>query len=94
MLIAGRVVDAGRAERLGLFSRVCDDPMAVATELAGMFARRPPAAVAATKQLLRAVATGSLEDAIDAEAVAQAAAFHGAEFTELVDAWRSRRDAD
>ena len=94
MLIAGRVVDAERAERLGLFSRVCDDPMAVAIELSGMFAARPPVAVAATKQLLRTVATGSLDDAIDTEAAAQAAALHGTEFSELVDAWRSHRNAD
>jgi enoyl-CoA hydratase/carnithine racemase len=94
ILVAGRAVDAARAERLGLFSRVCDDPMAAATELARMFAARPPLAVAATKRLLRAAATGSLDDAIDAEAAAQAAAFHGGEFTELVDAWRSHRNAD
>jgi enoyl-CoA hydratase/carnithine racemase len=94
MLIAGRAVDAERAERLGLFSQVCDDPMAAATELARMFAARPPAAVAATKRLLRTVATGSLDDAIDAEAVAQAAAFHGAEFAEHFAAWRSHRNAD
>lgn len=94
MLIAGRLVDAGRAERLGLFSRVCEEPMSVASELAAMFAERPPGAVTATKQLLRTAATGSLDDAIEAEAVAQAAAFHREEFAAHVAAWRSHRNAD
>lgn len=94
MLVAGRPVAAGRAAELGLFTRVCDDPMAAALELATMFAARPPRAVAATKRLLRAAATSSLEGAIDAEALAQAAAFHRAEFADSVAGWRSGRHAD
>ena len=94
MLITGRPVDAERAAELGLFTRVCDDPMAAARELATLFAARPPLAVAATKQLLRAAATSSIEEAIDAEAAAQAAAFHRDEFASSVGAWRSHRNAD
>lgn len=94
MLVAGRPVDAGRAAELGLFWRVCDQPMAAALELAAVFAARPPLAVAATKQLLRAATTGGIEDAIDAEAAAQAAAFHGTEFADSVTAWRTGRHAD
>lgn len=94
LLITGRPVDAARAVALGLFTRVCDDPMSAGIELATLFAARPPLAVAATKRLLRAAATSSLEEVIDAEAAAQAAAFHRDEFASSVAAWRSHRTAD
>jgi enoyl-CoA hydratase/carnithine racemase len=94
LLLAGRPVDAEQALRTGLVSRVCEDPGQSALELAATFARRPATAVAATKRLVRQVAGGSLADAIETEAAAQAAAFHRNEFSDTIDAWRLSRTVD
>lgn len=94
LLLAGRPVDAEQALRIGLVSRVCEDPGQSALELAATFARRPATAVAATKRLVRQVAGGSLADAIETEAAAQAAAFHRNEFSDTIDGWRLNRTID
>jgi enoyl-CoA hydratase/carnithine racemase len=94
LLLSGRPVDAHRALRLGLVSDVCDDVVAAALELARTFAERPPAAVAATKRLLREAGGGGLAMAIGLEATAQAAAIHGGEFAASFATWRTSRVAD
>jgi enoyl-CoA hydratase len=55
LLFTGEIVDAARAERIGLVSRVVDDDdvLASAVELAGRIAANPPLAVAALKRGLR-----------------------------------------
>ncbi|MEU9018435.1 enoyl-CoA hydratase-related protein [Actinomadura sp. NPDC048394] len=55
LLFTGEIVDAARAERIGLVSRVVDDGdvLASAVELAGRIAANPPLAVAALKRGLR-----------------------------------------
>ncbi|KAA9159621.1 enoyl-CoA hydratase/isomerase family protein [Amycolatopsis acidicola] len=55
LLFTGDVIDAGRAERIGLVSRVVPDDhlMPAALELAGRIAANPPLAVAALKRGLR-----------------------------------------
>jgi enoyl-CoA hydratase/carnithine racemase len=93
-LLAGRPIDAERAQRMGLVHHLSDDALASALELATTFAARPAAAVAATKRLLRAAAEGDLARAVDLEAGAQAAAVHGNEFADMFATWRATRIAD
>ncbi|HJL14267.1 MAG TPA: crotonase/enoyl-CoA hydratase family protein [Sandaracinaceae bacterium LLY-WYZ-13_1] len=47
----GRVVSGEEAQRLGLATRVCDDPLAEALETAGAIARKSPHAIRAAKKL-------------------------------------------
>lgn len=94
ILLAGRPVDAGYAQQLGLVSGLSDDALGAAVELATMFAARPAKAVTATKRLLREVAGGDLARAIEIEATGQAAALHGGEFADTFAAWRTSRNAD
>lgn len=94
MMLTGHRLDAGRGEQLGLFTKVCAEPLAAALELAAILARRPAAAVRATKQLVRTVAEGSLAAAIDQEAQVQAAAMHGPEFARMIGPWKASRRAD
>jgi enoyl-CoA hydratase/carnithine racemase len=55
LLFTGEVIDAERAERIGLVGRVVDDDQLLPTalELAGRIAANPPLAVAALKRGLR-----------------------------------------
>jgi enoyl-CoA hydratase/carnithine racemase len=55
LLFTGEIIDAERAERIGLAGRVVDDDRVVETavELAGRIAENPPLAVAALKRGLR-----------------------------------------
>jgi enoyl-CoA hydratase len=55
LLFTGEVIDAERAERIGLVGRVVDDEQLLPTalELAGKIAANPPLAVAALKRGLR-----------------------------------------
>jgi enoyl-CoA hydratase/carnithine racemase len=55
LLFTGEVIDAERAERIGLVGRVVDDDqlLPAALELAGRIAANPPLAVAALKRGLR-----------------------------------------
>jgi enoyl-CoA hydratase/carnithine racemase len=55
LLFTGEVIDADRAERIGLVGRVVDDDQLLPTalELAGKIAANPPLAVAALKRGLR-----------------------------------------
>jgi enoyl-CoA hydratase len=55
LLFTGEVIDADRAERIGLVGRVVDDEQLLPTalELAGKIAANPPLAVAALKRGLR-----------------------------------------
>jgi enoyl-CoA hydratase/carnithine racemase len=55
LLFTGEVIDAERAERIGLVGRVVDDAqlLPAALELAGRIAANPPLAVAALKRGLR-----------------------------------------
>jgi enoyl-CoA hydratase/carnithine racemase len=94
LLLTGRPTDAESALRIGLVHQLSDDAFAAALDLATTFAARPAAAVRATKRLLRRAADGTLAQAIDLEAAAQAAAIHGSEFADLFATWRATRSAD
>jgi enoyl-CoA hydratase/carnithine racemase len=64
--LSGRVVDANDAHRMGLVSRVTDDPRVVADEIAG----NDPAALARLKRLLRDRADHETQEQREAEAFA------------------------
>jgi enoyl-CoA hydratase/carnithine racemase len=64
--LSGRVVDAAEARRMGLVSRVTDDPRAVADEIAG----NDPVALARLKRLLRDRADHETQEQREAEAFA------------------------
>ena len=93
LAVTGRRVQAEEAERIGLADRVVprDEVVSAARSLAADLARGPRAALAATKQLLRESSGRTLAEALEAEAVTQAAAAAHADFAEGVAAFRERR---
>jgi enoyl-CoA hydratase/carnithine racemase len=56
LLYTGRIVDGQEAVRLGLATRLLDDPMAEALKMANEIAQRSPDAIRAAKRLLNAPA--------------------------------------
>jgi enoyl-CoA hydratase/carnithine racemase len=68
----GRTVDAAEADRVGLVTRVVDDPLAAAHTLAARIAAVNPDAIRADKGLLRR-ANGPLDDGLAAERAAMGA---------------------
>ncbi|MBV9921845.1 MAG: crotonase/enoyl-CoA hydratase family protein [Pseudonocardia sp.] len=68
----GRVVDAAEADRIGLVTRVVDDPLAAAHTLAARIAAVNPDAARASKGLLRQ-SLGPIEDGLAAERAAMTA---------------------
>jgi enoyl-CoA hydratase len=68
LLLTGRVVDAEEALRLGLVSRVADDVLALALEVAGQMSRFSPYGLAMTKDVLWAnLEISSMAAAIELE---------------------------
>jgi 2-(1,2-epoxy-1,2-dihydrophenyl)acetyl-CoA isomerase len=75
LLLLAEPVDAAEAHRIGLLNRLVDDDekvLPVAQELAARLAAGPTVAYAQIKAELAAAATGTLVDALAAEARAQA----------------------
>jgi enoyl-CoA hydratase/carnithine racemase len=68
----GRTVDAAEADRVGLVTRVVDDPLAAAHALAARIAAVNPDAIRADKELLRQ-AHGPLDQGLAAERAAMGA---------------------
>jgi enoyl-CoA hydratase/carnithine racemase len=95
LLMTGDFVDARRAERIGLYTRVVADGEALreARALAERLARGPAAATAVTKDMLNREASMSLESALGAEARVQAALMQEPDFQEAFEAFRARREA-
>ena len=69
LVYTGRMVEAAEADRVGLVTRVVDDPLAAAHALAARIAAVNPDAIRADKRLLRR-AHGPLEDGLAAERAA------------------------
>ncbi len=67
----GRIVGAEEAAELGLVTRICDDPLKAALEMAAEIAGKSPDAIAAGKQLLDNAWHGSSADGLDLEAKLQ-----------------------
>lgn len=93
LLLLGELVDAARAERLGLVHRVCE-PEALAEEtrtLAEQLAEGPPVAMALTKQGLERAPDLGLAATLEWEAAAQAIASQTEDAREGLAAMRERR---
>jgi len=91
LLLLGEPFDAARAERLGLINRVVEDEalMESARALAQQLVRQPPAALAATRRLLRGDPAALLER-IEAEARIFSAQLKSEEFRTAVSAFLAR----
>jgi enoyl-CoA hydratase/carnithine racemase len=94
LLMTGEFIDPTEAVRIGLYHRVV--PVAELHREAGGFAERlargPSEALAVTKAALNNEASVSLEEALEAEARAQARCMLNPNFREAYEAFRARRD--
>jgi enoyl-CoA hydratase/carnithine racemase len=92
LLFTGEIIDAAEALRIGLVNRVV--PVADLAETARAFAERlasgPAFAHAMTKQMLESEHTMSLEQALEAEAQAQAICMAHPDFRTAFDAWKAK----
>jgi enoyl-CoA hydratase/carnithine racemase len=93
LLFTGDVVLAEEALRIGLVNRVVPAAECVpaAQALATRLASGPAFAHAMTKQMLESEQGMTLEQAIEAEAQAQAICMQHADFRESYDAWKAKR---
>ncbi len=73
LTFTGRVLDGTEAARLGLVTRLADDPLAAARELAGEIAGRSPDAVRSAKRLYDESWTGTAPQTLALEAELQLA---------------------
>ncbi len=92
LLFLGDRIDAARAEQIGLVNRVVphDDCLATATSLAERLASGPAFAHTMTKQMLESEYGMSLDQAIEAEAQAQAICMQHPDFRTAYDAWKAK----
>jgi enoyl-CoA hydratase len=96
LLLTGDFIDAARAERTGLVSRVVPDERLdeAARELAGRMLRNSPLALRLTKECLKhTIDAGSLEQAIAMEDRNQVLAVGTRDFREGVAAFLQKREA-
>ena len=93
LLMTGAFINAAEAHRIGLYNRVvADGEVAVAaTEFAEELARGPSFALQVTKDALNKEAHMGLEEALEAEARAQAACMLNPNFREAYDAFVEKR---
>lgn len=93
LLMTGEFIEASEAHRIGLYNRVVPDGEALAfgRAFAEQLARGPSEALAVTKAALTDEATLAFDQALEAEARAQAACMREASFREAYDAWREKR---
>jgi len=96
LLLTGDFIDAARAERTGLVSRVVPDERLdeAARELAGRMLRNSPLALRLTKECLKhSIDAGSLEQAVAMEDRNQVLAVGTRDFREGVAAFLQKREA-
>src|SRR5262249_41108040 len=93
LLMLGDTIDAPTAERWGLLNKVVpsEELAASAQVIAERLARGPTFALAMTKEMLDREASLSLEDAIEAEAQAQAICMQTHDFREAYEAFVGKR---
>jgi enoyl-CoA hydratase/carnithine racemase len=93
LLFTGDVIDAARAKEIGLVSRVVpkDEVHAAANALAERLASGPAFAHAMTKQMLESEYAMTLDQAIEAEAQAQAICMMHPDFRTAFDAWQAKK---
>ncbi|MDX1396274.1 MAG: enoyl-CoA hydratase family protein [Gemmatimonadota bacterium] len=94
LLMTGAFLSAQEAHRIGLYNRLVPDgaALAEATAFAKRLAAGPSYALAVTKEALDAEADMTLEDALEAEARAQAICMEDPNFREAYDAFVEKRD--
>jgi enoyl-CoA hydratase/carnithine racemase len=94
LLMLGDAVNAETAERIGLANRVVatDQVLSEATAIAERLAAGPGFALGMTKELLNAELDMALDQAIEAEAQAQAICMHTADFREAYQAFVDKRE--
>jgi 2-(1,2-epoxy-1,2-dihydrophenyl)acetyl-CoA isomerase len=90
----GDMVDAARAEAIGLVNRVVapDDLEAAGRELAARLAAGPPVALAAMKQAMNQGLSHSLAESLELEGLFQAVCFTTADTAEAMTAFAERRE--
>ncbi|MGZ4252285.1 MAG: crotonase/enoyl-CoA hydratase family protein [Solirubrobacteraceae bacterium] len=71
LTFTGRLVNGAEAQRLGLVTRVTDDPLAAARELAAEIASKSPDAIRGAKRLYNAAWTGLADETLALEAEIQ-----------------------
>ena len=71
LTFTGRMIDGAEAQRLGLVTRVADDPLAAARELAADIATKSPDAIRGAKRLFNAAWTGLADETLALEAEIQ-----------------------
>ncbi|MCT2583526.1 enoyl-CoA hydratase/isomerase family protein [Actinophytocola sp. S1-96] len=92
LLLTGRAVDADEAARMGLVTRVADDPRAAAHEVAAEVLANSPMGVRMTKQVMWSqLEVGSLRAGIDLENRTQIMTSFTRDHVEAVDAFADRR---
>jgi len=93
LLFTGDIVLAEEALRIGLVNRVVakEECLPAAHALAARLASGPAFAHAMTKQMLESEQGMTLDQAIEAEAQAQAICMQHPDFRESFDAWTAKR---
>lgn len=93
LLYTGRAMDGAEAERWGFFNRLCepDAVLAETREAARGLAEGPTFAHAMTKRMLHQEWSMSVDDAIDAEAQAQALCMDTQDFRRAYEAFAQKR---
>jgi 2-(1,2-epoxy-1,2-dihydrophenyl)acetyl-CoA isomerase len=93
LVFTGGMINAKRAERLGLVNRVvpADDLEATVRGLAGQIAGGPPDVIADAKRTLRRSLAADLDEILEMEAAAQLRAFRSPAFNEGIHAFIEKR---
>ena len=93
LLFTGRSMDGAEAERWGFFNRLCepDAVLAAAHDMAARLADGPTFAHAMTKRMLHTEWAMGIDEAIDAEAQAQAVCMTTKDFTRAFEAFAAKR---
>jgi enoyl-CoA hydratase/carnithine racemase len=93
LLFTGDIIDAKRANEIGFLTKIttADALLQEATSLAERLASGPAFAHGMTKQMLESEYTMSLDQAIEAEAQAQAVCMMHPDFRAAFDAWKEKR---
>jgi len=93
LLYTGRALTGEEAERWGFFNRLCDPDsvQSAAAEMAEILAQGPSFAHALTKRMLHVERSMGLEQAIEAEAQAQAVTMQSQDFRRAYEAFAQKR---